>query len=174
MMYLVHPYLENPRMLVGWVNGNLYQRTKEVSGVLPIPDALRIKAGMGVYIHAHHHKQVHQFLASRQGTRKPILPINNDSERRLFRELMASESGGNLATGPNWDNITILWNSKAEGAKEISYKVSTTWISTSTPLILLLHLLATRTIEGLLPRRLEEADEHQANEISHVPHTRRG
>ncbi|KAG9218525.1 hypothetical protein CCMSSC00406_0001361 [Pleurotus cornucopiae] len=123
MLYLVHPYLESPRMLVGWINGNLYQRTKEVSGVLPIPDGLRIKAGMGAYIHAHHHKQLHQFLASRQGTRKPILPINNDSERRLFRELMASESGGNLSTGPNWDNIVILWNSKAEESKEISYKL---------------------------------------------------
>ncbi|KAG9223673.1 hypothetical protein CCMSSC00406_0004986 [Pleurotus cornucopiae] len=122
MLYLVHDFLLTPKLMVGWVNGNLYKPTSEVSGVLPIPDSLQVKAGMGMYIHTEHSRQLHHFLASRQGTRQPVLPINNDTEWTLFRELMARSLGLNF-NGPDWDDIVVVWNSKAEIVKEISYKL---------------------------------------------------
>ena len=43
--------LINPPLITNWVNGNLYQRASEVSGVLPIPVDIQIKSGMSDTLH---------------------------------------------------------------------------------------------------------------------------
>ena len=111
--------------MTGWVNGNLYQPTKEVARVLPIPAEIRLKTGMGPYIYSLHAKQPHHFLASVQGTRKPVLPIHNQEERDLFRELISNDTGfSDPVSGPNWDLAIQLWNNRADTSIKISYKVS--------------------------------------------------
>jgi hypothetical protein len=84
--------LIDPCLMTGWVNGNLYQETKEVAGILPIPDELRSRSGMGSFMKSLHSKQPNHFLASMQGTRKPVLPIHNPEERELFQKLMSGST----------------------------------------------------------------------------------
>ncbi|KAJ7106160.1 hypothetical protein C8R44DRAFT_745248 [Mycena epipterygia] len=104
-----HPTLNN------WINENLYILTSEVSGILPIPASVRIASGMGEYNPSTDSKQHHQFLASHQGTWKPVLPVNTPEERQLFTQLMPRETAFNLTTaGPNWTQGVKIWNRKAE------------------------------------------------------------
>ncbi|GLB45293.1 putative retrotransposable element tf2 155 kda protein type 1-like [Lyophyllum shimeji] len=114
MLCLVQHMLDRPRLITNWVNGNLYHQTNEVAGVLPIPDDLRSKSGMGAFIVSLHSKQTHSFLASMQGTRKPVLPVHNSEERTLFRELMSGDTGfTDSLLGTNGDYAVQLWNGKA-------------------------------------------------------------
>ncbi|KAF5381364.1 hypothetical protein D9615_008300 [Tricholomella constricta] len=124
MLCLVRDQLINPPMLEGWVNGNLYVPSNEVAGVLPIPDQVRTRFGMGAYVASLHSKQPHHFLASMQGTRKAVLPVHSAEERDLFRNFMAGNSGFNdSSSGPNWDLAVQLWNNAAEVKENISYKL---------------------------------------------------
>lgn len=112
-------------MITGWVNGNLYQPTKEVMGVLPIPPEICLKTVMGAYVPSLHGKQPHHFLAPIQGTRKPVLPIHNQEEWDLFHELLTNNTGfSDPISGPNWDLAVQLWNNQADVRDKISYKVS--------------------------------------------------
>lgn len=121
---LVQDVLSDARPLTGWVNGNLYMPTSEVAGVLPIPEDVRVKSGMGPYIASLHSKQRHHYLAFLQGTRKAILPIHSPEEKKLFQELMASNSTFNDRTsGPNWDSAVQIWNDHADLRDDIAYKV---------------------------------------------------
>jgi hypothetical protein len=89
MLVYVHNLVPESRLITGWVNGNLYVLSNEVSGVLPIPDHIQVKSGMGEYQSLLHSNQPHHFLASRQGTWKPVLPIHNSNEHNLFQKLVA-------------------------------------------------------------------------------------
>lgn len=112
-------------MITGWVNGNLYQPTKEVMGVLPIPPEICLKTAMGAYVPSLHGKQPHHFLAPIQGTQKPVLPIHNQEEWDLFHELLTNDTGfSDPISGPNWDLAVQLWNNQADVRDKISYKVS--------------------------------------------------
>jgi hypothetical protein len=117
--------LNNPVFLTNWVNGNLYQATKEVTGVLPVPDDIRNSAGMAPYNALVDSKRQHSHLASLQGTRKAILPISSDAEKGLFREFMQSPetSFGNFSSTAVVQRSVQLWNSKAHGEEKIFYKV---------------------------------------------------
>jgi hypothetical protein len=124
MLHLVQDILEAPQLISGWVNGSHYVPTKEVSGVLPIPSDLRLKSGMGIFIPGVHTKQPQHYLAALQGTRKPVLPIHNDEERKLFRKLMSEDNNFTGASGPNWEKAVQIWNGYADsGSDQISYKV---------------------------------------------------
>ncbi|KAJ6447607.1 hypothetical protein C8R47DRAFT_1231364 [Mycena vitilis] len=112
-----------PLLLTGWVNGNLYQPTKEVAGVLPIPEDVRLKSGMSQFESSLHSKQRHRYLAALQGTRKPVLPIHSTPEKDLFRDLMA-KSPGSFSSPSSIDNMVRLWNSHADEKKDIYYKLS--------------------------------------------------
>ncbi|KAG6808594.1 hypothetical protein H0H92_003610 [Tricholoma furcatifolium] len=127
MLALVGHMLVNPREPgpPGWVNGNLYQIANETAGVLPIPRDIQVKLSMGPYVPGLHSKQRHQFLAARQGTRKPILPVHNAEERRLFHKFMTDNSGFNdPETGPNWSIAVPLWNNVADTEGPVSYKLT--------------------------------------------------
>ncbi|KAG6834894.1 hypothetical protein H0H93_006592 [Arthromyces matolae] len=129
MLALVGDMLIDPRgpELSGWVNGNLYHPTNETAGVLPIPNDVRSKLSMAAYVPALHSKQPHHFLASKQGTRKPVLPISNTDERKLFHSFMTSNSAFNdCDAGPNWDVAALTWNNAADADATglVSYKIT--------------------------------------------------
>lgn len=117
------PTSSNATTLEGWVNGNLYIPTREVSGILLIPEDIRQKSCMGEYNSNLHSKQLHYFLASMQGTRKAVLLVHNDTERVLFCTMMTEHSAFRGTSGPDWDLAIKAWNEVAEREQNVSYKV---------------------------------------------------
>ncbi|KAJ7213648.1 hypothetical protein B0H12DRAFT_1275445, partial [Mycena haematopus] len=107
-----------------WVNGNLYQPTTEVSGVLPIPEDVRVNAGMARFEPALDSKRSHHHLASLQGTRKAVLPVHSKAEKDLFRDLMAgNQSFGNFSSSKQVEAAVRVWNGKADAQEDIYYKL---------------------------------------------------
>jgi len=124
----LNSYLEgrlvDAHQITGWVNGNLYVATKEVLGILPIPDDVRISSGMQAYISLSEPKK-HHFLAKMQGTRKAVLPVHTKAEKDLFQSLMTTCKEFNPAQGshPVWTQAVKIWNARADQDEMISYKV---------------------------------------------------
>lgn len=116
---------EAPR-LTSWVNGNLYLQSREVIGVLPVPNHIRESSGMRSFEATLDSDQPHWFLAQIQGTRKPILPVHSASEKRLFRQLRQENALFNSPTvdSPDWRQAVRVWNRKADEIEGISYKVA--------------------------------------------------
>ncbi|KAJ3816731.1 hypothetical protein F5880DRAFT_1618992 [Lentinula raphanica] len=104
----------------GWINGNFYLPTTEVTGILPIPEKIRRDSGMLEYDANLHRTQTHWFVASLQGTQRPVLPIHNKREEDLFRDLVLTNTG---ASEPRWDNIVLAWNTTANNDTDVSYKI---------------------------------------------------
>ncbi|KAJ7099008.1 hypothetical protein C8R44DRAFT_748066 [Mycena epipterygia] len=105
--------------LSNWINGNLYIPTSEVS----VFGLLRVWVNTTQVLTQN---SVINFLASHQGTRKPVLPVNTPEERQLFTQLMSKETAFNSTTaGPNWTQGVKIWNRKAEYFvnDRVSYKV---------------------------------------------------
>ncbi|KAJ3836718.1 hypothetical protein F5878DRAFT_586170 [Lentinula raphanica] len=94
--------------------------TTEVTGILPIPEKIRRDSGMLEYDGNLHRAQTHWFVASLQGTQRPVLPIHNKREEDLFRDLVLTNTG---SSEPRWDNIVLAWNTTANNEKEVSYKI---------------------------------------------------
>jgi hypothetical protein len=120
----MHMYVQDivpeSRLITGWVNGNLYVPTTEVSVVLPIPDDVQVKSGMGEYQLLLHFNQPSHFLSLMQGTCKPVLPIHNSEKCNLFHKLV----GENVAfASARWEAAVKIWNGYADKQKQISYKV---------------------------------------------------
>lgn len=120
MLVYVHDLVPETHLITGWGNRNLYVLSNEVSGVLPIPDDVQVKSGMGEYQPLLHSNQPHHFLASRQGTRKPLLPIHDSNEHNLFQQLVAENI---IFMSAHWETAVKIWNGYADECKEISYKV---------------------------------------------------
>ena len=123
--YLEDVLIDSPQ-ITGWVNGSLYKQTTEVSGILPIPDDVRQDSSMAkfVLLPPDNKKQRHQFLARKQGIRKPALPIHTEEERNHFRKLMReSVAFGTNGGPPNWKEAAKVWNTLADENDELSYKV---------------------------------------------------
>jgi len=115
--------LIEPTLITNWVNGNLYERASEVSGILPIPADIRQQSAMSDYDPLLDNKQPHHFLAELQGTRKPVLPVHNLEEQELFRELMRTNLTFNSTSQPHWSEAVRVWNRYADIKSHISYKV---------------------------------------------------
>ncbi|KAJ3746885.1 hypothetical protein EV360DRAFT_57346 [Lentinula raphanica] len=114
------PEIPNGIIPAGWVNGNFYLPTTEVTGILPIPEKIRRDSGMLEYDGNLHRAQTHWFVASLQGIQRPVLPIHNKCEEDLFRDLVLTNTG---SLEPRWDNIVLAWNTVANNEKEVSYKI---------------------------------------------------
>ncbi|KAG5645306.1 hypothetical protein DXG03_006495 [Asterophora parasitica] len=123
MSMFLHDIIPGTHPVTGWVNGNLYSCTKEVSGVLPIPKNVQVHSRMMEYQPELHAKQLHCFLASAQHTRKPVLPVHNQEEKNLFREVMSNQDKFGTKSGPNWEEIVRVWNGYATESNNISYKL---------------------------------------------------
>jgi hypothetical protein len=117
--------LNNPKFLENWVNGNLYEPTNEVTGVLPVTEDVRNNAGMAVYDKLLDGKRPHHHLASLQGTRKAILPVCSEPEKDLFRQFMQhpDSSFGNFSSSISVMRGVQLWNRTADTRDNIFYKV---------------------------------------------------
>ncbi|KAF9041798.1 hypothetical protein BDZ89DRAFT_317341 [Hymenopellis radicata] len=109
------------RVVTGWVNGDLYHQTDEVSGILPVPDSVRIEADMLSYSDALPPKR-HAYLAKKQGTRFPVITIVGAAERRLYSNLMRDDQSFAGPNGPVWRDAVKRWNREANG-ETIFYKV---------------------------------------------------
>jgi hypothetical protein len=112
--------------ITGWINGNLYTLSKEVFGILPIPEDIRKNVGMAEFQPSLDSKQKHHFLAHMQGTRKPALPIHTNAERNMFRKLMRENEAFEPKNGniPNWKKAAKIWNHLADTDDDLDYKVS--------------------------------------------------
>ncbi|KAF8633831.1 hypothetical protein AX17_004351 [Amanita inopinata Kibby_2008] len=115
----------------GWVNGNNYQPSTEIFGVLPISKEQKARLGMHDFNaeYAKATKTRYQKLAIQQNTLVAVVPVHTKAERELFRAMIAVSGkegdGDGLFTGkaqPNWETVAARWNEHAEG-HEIFYKV---------------------------------------------------
>ncbi len=118
------PGSESIHSIDGWVNGNLYLPTNEVSGVLPVPLDLRVKYGMAEYQPSLHSKQPQHFSCFTGSIHETILPVHSDCECELFRKLVAENPVFSGTSGPQWDAAAKIWNDIAGAADGIAYKVS--------------------------------------------------
>lgn len=118
--------LINPIEIRGMVNTDLYVRTQERLGILPIPDGVRIASAIGEYNPQDPgaRKQEQAYLARIQNTKKAVLPVHTPQEYKLFEELMVSSSAFNSTSrGPVWKLAVRVWNERAELTHGISYKL---------------------------------------------------
>ncbi|EKM78170.1 hypothetical protein AGABI1DRAFT_12817, partial [Agaricus bisporus var. burnettii JB137-S8] len=89
--------------------------TSEVIGILPIPDDIRERSAMAQYVPVSDSRQQYTFIASMQGTRKPVLPVHTPDEEHFFHELMQSDPSFSPQSGePHWNKAVRVWNSNAE------------------------------------------------------------
>ncbi|XP_006453746.1 hypothetical protein AGABI2DRAFT_41826, partial [Agaricus bisporus var. bisporus H97] len=98
--------------------------TSESLGILPIPDDICDLSGMMKYIPSLDSGQKYLYLASHQGTQKPILPVHTPEERTLFRFFLHHEPLFTPCAGePNWCAAVKLWNLKADREEFVYYKL---------------------------------------------------
>ncbi len=127
MLVLTSDIVPDSHQKVGWVNGNLYQRTAEVYGILPIPEDVRTISGMLPYDMTLPGSQCHRYLAQKQGTRKAVLPLHSVTEYQLFSKLIKEHPAFNVPDSrePDWSRAVKVWNHHAELTDNIAYKVRT-------------------------------------------------
>ncbi|KAF6751766.1 hypothetical protein DFP72DRAFT_1135650, partial [Ephemerocybe angulata] len=112
------------------LNTNFYAPTKEVIGVLRIPESVKSDSGILSSLEPNQAdsrtpKQQQLFLARLQGTRKAILPVHTAREKALFNNLMRTNPAFNPPTRggqPNWREATCVWNREADVSDDIYYK----------------------------------------------------
>ncbi|THH17937.1 hypothetical protein EUX98_g9038 [Antrodiella citrinella] len=113
--------------VVGWVNGDEYEESKETFGILPFSEAMRKKFGMESFHsqYAADKKILHFFLAKLQNTRVAVVPVHTSSERSLFRLMMKEHSDVKCFGAreqPNWVMFTTAWANRCDGI-QIFYKL---------------------------------------------------
>jgi hypothetical protein len=62
-------------MIDGWQNGDMYEPTTEVFGILPIPEVIRSKSAMLPFIQDGAVDIKHIYLASKQETKIAVLNV---------------------------------------------------------------------------------------------------
>jgi hypothetical protein len=120
---LIRQLIPSSSPLSGWINGDLFVQTKEIFGILPIPDAVKLSSHIIPYDDRSRPKRF-AYLARKQGSQFAVLSVHTESERDLFSELMHSDSAFCGPGGPDFDSGTQKWNAYADG-KTIFYKAST-------------------------------------------------
>ena len=108
-----------------WINGNDYEQTQEVFGILPFDAAMSQDLGMLQYdeqfVKEHH--PWHQWLSKQQRVRFAVLPVHTHDERHLFH-LYAENSPlfTSLNGQPDYTGLCKRMNEHADG-KSFFYKV---------------------------------------------------
>ncbi|KAF7762010.1 hypothetical protein Agabi119p4_10002 [Agaricus bisporus var. burnettii] len=96
-----------PTLISGWVN-----------------EDIRGQSAMALYVHSANSQQKHSFIASMQGTRKPVLPVHTHAEEQYFRSLMNSDPSFSPQSGePKWNEAIQVWNANAESRDGVYYKL---------------------------------------------------
>jgi hypothetical protein len=113
------------QMIDGWQNGDMYEPTTEVFGILPIPEVICSNSAMLPYIQDIEDDVKHHYLASKQGTKFAVLNIHTAPERDLIHTLMKENTTvfNRDKQDPDWKEAVKLWNSKYANGKTIFYKV---------------------------------------------------
>ena len=107
----------------GWVNGLLYQPTSEVSGILPIPVSIQVKAGLQPMIEEITSQYLHHYLACRQGTLFAVTGVHTVAEKKLFSQLMKEEPSFNWNNQePDWKSAAQIWNINMQMARQYFIK----------------------------------------------------
>jgi hypothetical protein len=108
-----------------WINGNNYEQTQEVFGILPFDAAVRQDLGMLQYNEqfAKDQSTRHQWLSKQQRARFAVLPFHTQDERHLFH-LYAENSPlfTSLNGQPDFTGLCKRMNEHADG-KSFFYKV---------------------------------------------------
>jgi hypothetical protein len=113
------------QVIQGWVNGTMYVPTKEIFGILPIPDDIRTKTAMQPYISGNTEKTKHFYLASKQGTRYAVMNIHTVEEKQTFAKLMQENPAFNQDNqDPDWHKVVEIWNSYHANGQTVFYKVN--------------------------------------------------
>ncbi|KJA22277.1 hypothetical protein HYPSUDRAFT_202294 [Hypholoma sublateritium FD-334 SS-4] len=125
LLVFVEDLLINPTHITGWVNGNLYTPTTETIGIISVPPDVREASGMTEYNPNLDHNRKHHYLASKQGTRKAILPVHTPAEHALFKHLMkTNDAFGTRSKGPIWPQCVQVWNTYADTQEDVYYKLT--------------------------------------------------
>ncbi|KAF6742765.1 hypothetical protein DFP72DRAFT_1104354 [Ephemerocybe angulata] len=108
--------------LANWVDGNMYVRTTEIFGILPVPDDIRLQSGLLAY-NPDNVPKAHEYLARRQGTRHAVLGVHTGAEHRLYSNLMQTSPSYMRDGGPDWPRAIREWNENHVDGKTIFYKL---------------------------------------------------
>ena len=105
------------------MNGSLYAPTKEVSGILPIPEKIRFKSAMQPIMPKPPVKKGHWYLALHQSTKYAVMSIHTVAEKQLFSKLMQEHSAFNQENqAPDWKDIVVVWNGNhAKGNENVIF-----------------------------------------------------
>ncbi|KAF6743937.1 hypothetical protein DFP72DRAFT_1079352 [Ephemerocybe angulata] len=117
----IHAAVPSSTPVGNWVNGNLYVRTTEVFGILPVPDDVRLVSGLLSYDDEAPPK-IQQYLAKRQGTKYAVITVHTDPERKLYSSLMQTDPSFTREGGPDWAKGTRRWNEGYANGVDIFYK----------------------------------------------------
>jgi hypothetical protein len=108
-----------------WINGNDYEQTQEVFGILPFDAAVCQDLGMLQYNEqfAKDQNTRHQWLSKQQRVRFAVLPVHTQDERHLFH-LYAENSPlfTSINGQPDFTGLCKRMNEHADG-KSFFYKV---------------------------------------------------
>ncbi|KAF6758767.1 hypothetical protein DFP72DRAFT_1167168 [Ephemerocybe angulata] len=106
------------------IDGSVFTQTSEVIGVLPIPEDTQAQSGMQPYIDKLDSTRRNHSLARLQGVRKAAIPIHNDAESELYKNLMKEHPAFNNARAePTWTEAVKVWNRMAEEDPQVFYKL---------------------------------------------------
>ncbi|KAF6745215.1 hypothetical protein DFP72DRAFT_1077806 [Ephemerocybe angulata] len=117
----IHAAVPSSTPVGNWVNGNLYVRTTEVFGILPVPDDVRLASGLLSYDDEAPPK-IQQYLAKQQGTKYVVITVHTDPERKLYSSLMQTDPSFTREGGPDWAKGTRRWNEGYANGVDIFYK----------------------------------------------------
>jgi len=109
----------------GWVNGNLYTRTTEEFGIVSVDESLRNQLSMLPFDQGTQmlKKTHHRFLAMKQNTKLPVLPVHSDVERKHFSMLMQDSTLLTASGKVKYIQVAKQWNQAAIERPELFYKV---------------------------------------------------
>ncbi|KAG6818637.1 hypothetical protein H0H93_003273 [Arthromyces matolae] len=112
-----------PPTQLSWVNGNLYQKTKQAMGIMPITESVRVRSGMRDFVESTDRKQKQVYLAKMQGTCRPILPVHTAAEKKYFNKAMRDLVEFQTSTTKIKPSAVKIWNQQAEREDDIYYKL---------------------------------------------------
>ncbi|KAG6856426.1 hypothetical protein H0H87_004552 [Tephrocybe sp. NHM501043] len=120
---LASAYPSTSPISLPWVNGDLYEKTKEEMGISPVPEHIRLAAGMREFVEQTDGKQKQADLARMQNTSRPILPVHTVAEKKLFSRFMRELEEFRTSHSSITMDAVKIWNRYAETEKDVYYKL---------------------------------------------------